>query len=183
MRTFILCVLLVSLTVGAGMLINGIAEDNKKWIEEDSSGLKMGMEVHEDVWINPEIEDQVNVMYEKLPDSHLELGGPDESGKLILKVGVPEREPTEVFEDPVIRFYTDDVSNLEYVDFMLDDENAGDVLFLLGKELLCSYNPFAMELVEKYKITSDTIKCPEPVVDESCYPSDYSHGTKCNPQM
>ncbi len=41
-----------------------------------------------------------------------------------------------------------------------DEDDPYSQVFLLGKELFCSQNPYAKELVDKYEITSDTIKCP-----------------------
>ena len=58
--------------------------------------------------------------------------------------------------NPIIRVYPDE--KYEYFELgYINDEN---VLFKIMKDIFCSDNPYAKELIEKYKITAYNIKCP-----------------------
>lgn len=50
----------------------------------------------------------------------------------------------------------------EYIEIPVYDSSKDLSMFGMIKEILCSDNPYAKELVERYKIASDTIKCPSP---------------------
>jgi len=70
----------------------------------------------------------------------------------------PSRKPTSVFDNPELAVYPAEPDNLNYFTFEYNkDENS---FFSLTKKIYCSDNPFAKELVDKYVITSNNIKCP-----------------------
>lgn len=95
---------------------------------------------------------------------------PEESGKLeftnelimtSLENIAKNHNPPPVTE-PAVFIYPSTDGPGEYVSFpfsMDNGKNYNDQLFYIFKELICSENPYAKELVAKYKITSDTIEC------------------------
>lgn len=76
-------------------------------------------------------------------------------------IGIEEtRPPSLISEDPILFIMSESGLNSDnYEHFTIPYNEEEHNLFLFFKEIYCSDNPYAKELIEKYNITSGNIKC------------------------
>jgi len=62
-------------------------------------------------------------------------------------------------QDPIVMWHTQtDLEKMPSFTLNSDDEKIS--FFTMTKEIYCSDNIYAKELVDKYKITSNSVECP-----------------------
>jgi len=117
--------------------------------------------------------EEIDIVFEEEAD--IDMGGTlgTNNLRITLEENIAKDHNTPLVTEPTMFVYEASDDPGEYVYFPTDEKHMSESLFLMLKAIVCSDNPFAKELVEKYKITSDTVECP----------GRWDHPKSSNPQM